>query len=448
MNTSKLTLLILGMLFSSIIFSQEIVKQDSFFVDRGIDGTTEFESETRSIIQEHNEDGRPLVIVSHVYQNEEWIPFRRRELEYDGQRIVSVLIQFWNPVAGEFFDNKKRIFNYNDTDDLESRIILRASEPGMPLQNSRQWLYEYDDEGRLLIQTYQKWEKQTWVDARRKVFNYNDDGLLEQKGLQYWSGGEWQNFHRRQLNYDSQSNWITQALGQKWSIQEQAWVNTRRKNYEYQGSFLNSEQVQIWDSLSGAWENDHRQMFTAGPQGQFQGRWRQVWSQGAWLNQFLGGQTFSGQDLVVNFQKWNAVAESWEQGFRHLLSYDADANLIMSKGWQYWNPDTDDWLNSIYTLRYTYFWSDLMTSLSDTETPQSCRIANPYSRGLPLICALPESGDQYVLELFDLMGRKVYAASFSAAEQPAINHDLPAGTYLVRISQNEAVFHLQKLAIF
>ncbi len=32
MNTSKLTLLILGMLCTSIIFSQEIVKQDSFFV--------------------------------------------------------------------------------------------------------------------------------------------------------------------------------------------------------------------------------------------------------------------------------------------------------------------------------------------------------------------------------------------------------------------------------
>lgn len=104
MNTSKLTLLILGMLCTSIIFSQEIVKQDSFFVDRGIDGTTEFEPETRSIIQEHNEDGRPLVIVTHVFQNEEWIPFRRRELEYDGQRIASVLIQSWNPGAGEFFE--------------------------------------------------------------------------------------------------------------------------------------------------------------------------------------------------------------------------------------------------------------------------------------------------------------------------------------------------------
>lgn len=205
--------------------------------------------------------------------------------------------------------------------------------------------------------------------------------------------------------------------------------------------------MQLWDSLTGSWENEHRQKFIAGPQGQFQGRWRQVWDQGAWLNQFFGGQTFSGQDLLVNYQKWNAVTENWEQGFRHLLSYDTDANLIMSKGWQTWNPDMEEWLNDNFTLRYTYFWSDLMTSLSAIKSPQSCQITNPYAKGLPVICELPESGNQYVLELFDLLGRKVYAATFSAGEQPAINHDLSQGTYLLRISQNQTVFHLQKLAI-
>lgn len=448
-NYLKAGLLVLACLGIANLSSQSLLKQDSFYIDRGIAGTPDFETKTRSIILEHDTVGRPLEIVTHVNLANQWFPLRKRQISYLNNQISSVLIQIWNGTTQTFQDDQKRILNYNANDNLESRIYQKAPAPGMPLADNRRWAYEYDDQDRQISILFQKWENGIWENMRQQLFAYNSDGLPEEQLLQLWLGNTWRNFRRRTLSYHPAHKGLTEVVDQKWSVVEQVWVNTQRKDYNYNNEGLwSSELVQNWDSLSSAWQNENRQLFLSGPQGQFQGRLRQVWELEEWKNQFRGGQAFNGQILNIQFERWKDQTGEWVDDSRHLLNYDENSRLLLSQGWQRWDEKMAQWENDANTLRYTYYWSELMTPTSEVHIPNSCQITNPYSIGALFWCDLPASGQEYSLELFDLLGRKIYSATFTWEEQPTITQSLPNGAYILRIRQNERIFHLQQLTVF
>jgi hypothetical protein len=440
-------LLFLFLLSSCWLFGQPF-KQDSLIMARGIENTTDFTPEKRETIEAYNGTGRPSIIRTDTNENGEWRPFRRRQLDYQDGRVSMVLVQSWDEGSQSFQDIKKRIYNYNSEDRLQNRLYQMAQEPGLPLANSERWEYEYDSEERLEILRYQRWENNDWGNNRRQMFTYAANGSLIEKHLQQWVNGQWQNFRRCMMTYDPDHGGLTEIIGQKWSTTNQNWENTRRKAYIYTANQMwSNEVVQDWDDTNAVWENDHQQFFQTGAQGQFDGRLRQVWNEGQWINQFRGGQSFDGEDLTIAYEKWNEDIEEWINHSRHQLQYNQQGNLLLSQGWQRWNAAMSQWLNDTNTLRFSYYWSELSTSVREYAAFSACQISNPYKIGAAINCTLPETNDTYQIELFDLFGRLMYTKSFNAYDQLTIHRQLPAGTYLIRIGNKKQGHHLQKLVI-
>ena len=79
--------------------SQEssLLLQDSIYVDQGINGTTDFEAQTRIYFPNYDERGRVLQQVRERMGEEgNWQPQSRRLFTYNGDDLVEMHIQLWS----------------------------------------------------------------------------------------------------------------------------------------------------------------------------------------------------------------------------------------------------------------------------------------------------------------------------------------------------------------
>ncbi len=448
-NTQSYLLLPWLLLTCLTVEAQTIIKQDSLLIEQGVAGTNDFDDLSRKLILAHDDDGRPLEILTESFTDGEWRPRRKVTLSYEQGRISNTLIQVWNPLTETFQDSRERILTYGPNNQLLSRVDRQAPSPGEALVNDQQWLHTYDDDEQLLLSVLQAWDGGSWEDLRRRTYAYNANGQLIEQVAQVWAANDWRNLQRRSMSYDPMHFGMTVALGQQWSPEEQSWVNVQRMTYTYNAqNNWSSEVTQVWDQDNEAWVSDHRQLFTMGPQGQFEGRVRQVWEDDQWRSQFRGAQTFNGQLLNIQFEGWQEDTQSWENHSRHFLHYGADGRLALSQGWERWNSSSEQWENDLDTRRYRFFWSALITATEETPIINNCRVPNPYLSGQVISCNLPNADASYTLELFDLLGRRIYRATFTAGEDARIDRSFPQGTYVLRIRQNDKIYHLQQLLTF
>ncbi len=438
-----------------LVLGQGELRRDSILCEQGVDGTTEFVGDTRTHITTYAANGRPTeVVISQFTESGEWENFRRRQIAYEGNQMAMLLVQGWNPTAQEWVGRMRRSFVYDDDGMLLQRIVESAPMPGAPLQNSERWGYAYNankDEEFIL---YQEWGNGDWQNRRRQQFAYNPAGNLESRTLQNQQNGEWRNLIRRLWVYPTPNApspsqpFVEKIITQAWNNTSAEWRNITRRLTDFgTGAAWRSTTFQGWDAASQSWVNQSRELHQLNAQNSMENLLLQEWQEGQWVSLIRESTSRIGLEVITEVDERDTLSGNWGKAKRYGTRFDDEGRVLENIRNQYWDENAETWLNDTESQRYTHFWSEAVVGTRE-QIPQLqlCKVPNPYRPGTPIHCEVP-SGQELTVELFDLLGRPLFRAQYQAGASFSIDKQLPAGSYLLHISQGTQARQVQLITI-
>lgn len=420
--------------------------RDSIYCDRGVPNSTDFEPETRIYFTQRDDRGRVIEQEFRQRGNDGiWRPFRRHLSAYEGDYLSQLYIQLWNPNTESWRDQRKDLYTYED--ELLKEFI-RQKAPQGTLVNDRRWLYNYNEEGRETGVLLQQWNGMGWMDISRKVVEYNENGQINRQTLQVWIVNDWQNIRRRDWNYHPVNGNVLSTVVKVWSQAKQSWVDQLQKLFFYNddGLWVRSR-FEDWNEELQQWEPSSRMQYLYNGQRQPIGQFLQVWD-GDWENRGQVNYTFLDNQFISRIETWDETTQDWANFLRYRVEYDDRGLLKTRTGMQAWDDGRSAWENRSFTQRYTHFWSEAIVNDVDEATQSTaCVIPNPYPVGTFFFCDLPPSKNNFQLELYDMLGRTVYRKDLESGQAVSIDRRPAPGVYVLRIHDQQQLYHLQRLVI-
>ena len=424
-----------------------VFKRDSVYIDQGINNTNEFENDRRIYFQEEDDQGRVLDKVIHRRNNSgEFEPFRRHLSTYEGPNLIQFVIQAWELMGEEWISIRED--NYTFENNLLIKYLRRTMQEGV-LSDYRQWSYSYDEDDNEVEVILQEMQEGAWVNRSRKEQTYNEDGELLTQTLQKWVDNAWKNSRQRNWDYDMASGLTRTVTLSAWDTPTNDWIEVFIQTFSYNAdSQWTGSSYQAWDQDNEVWVNTQRTQYLYDNQRNPIGQIMQLWENDDWRNNLRGGLTINGDTQSSVIQQWNASTDSWSNFLRYQQTRAANGTTQEKLGMETWDASTESWINRNFTQRFTYFWSEqVVNALEKVTLPENCQVSNPYQGGLPIRCELADASTDLQVELYDMMGRRVFQQSWASAQGGSIDSPPLPGLYLLRITQDQRTQHLQKIVI-
>lgn len=426
-----------------------IFLQDSIYIDRGISGTTDFAPQTRIYFQSYDGQGRVLRQVrERLGEDGIWRPQSRRMFTYDGDNLTEMHIQMWSINNEIWLDQRKDLYSYENG--LRTEFIRQKAPQGQ-LENERRWAYSYDADGQQTDILLQQWNGGAWENLSRKMVSLNEEGDPETQVLQVWFNEAWLNVKSRIWNYETAGprSRVKVTTVKVWSAEINDWVDQSRKIFQYSdsGQWIASR-FEDWHPAEQEWVNTDRMQYNYNENNQPTGQHLQTWNGQEWINRGQVSVQYKDQQFLSEIDTWDQVDNEWDHFLRYRVELDDQYLLASRVGMETWNGEAMLWENRGFTQQYTYYWSEaIVNSIEEVGEVFSCKVPNPYVPGQYFFCDLPPNQKNYQLELFDLLGRPVFRQAFQSGEALSINQRLTPGVYVLRIHDQQQVFHLQRLVI-
>lgn len=422
--------------------------RDSIYIDRGIPGTTAFEPESRIYFSSYDDRGRILEqIRERMGQNGQWLPQSRQIFTYDGDRLVELHLQLWSINNQLWLDQRRDRYRFENDRRVE---FLRQKASQGQLTNDRRWTYFYNEEGMETGTLLEQWTGNAWENLSRKIVSYNEQGELSRQELQVWMNETWREVRARLWEYETVAahSRVAATRVQIWSVSENDWIDQLRKVFLYsnEGRWVSSR-FEKWQENAQEWVNTDRMVYTFDNQNRPSGQFYQVWD-GDWENRGQVSYAFQNDRFLSRIETWDKVNNNWRNFLRYEVNLD-DRNLLATRtGMQTWNGEQMNWENEAFTQQVTYFWSEnVVNSVDEVHQYSACKVPNPYPLGNSFSCDLPPSAGAYQLELYDLLGKPVYRSVLQSGEAIAIDQRPAPGMYVLRIHDQQELFHIQRLII-
>jgi|GEM_PF-6449590 len=424
-----------------------VFKRDSIYLDQGINNTNDFENQERIYFVQEDEQGRVLEKIIHrKNNNDEFEPFRRHLSTYDGRNLTQFVIQAWELMNEEWVSIRED--NYSFVNDQLINYLRKTMQDGV-LADYRQWNYTFDEDSNEIEVNLQEMQEGEWVNRSRKQQSYNGDGDLLTQTLQKWEDSAWKNSRQREWDYDMASGLTRVVTLSAWDTPTNQWIEVFVQTFSYNAeSQWTGSSYQAWDQDNEVWVNTQRTQYLYDTQRNPIGQIMQLWENEDWQNNLRGGLTINGANQSATIQQWNTSTDSWTNFLRYQQTIAANGITQERLGMETWDNSSETWINKNFTQRYTYFWSEqVVNALQEVALPKHCKVANPYQVGLPIQCELEDLSANLKVELYDMMGRRVYQKPWASAQGGSIDSPPLPGLYLLRITQNQQTQHLQKIVI-
>lgn len=112
---------------------------------------------------------------------------------------------------------------------------------------------------------------------------------------------------------------------------------------------------------------------------------------------------------------------------------NGQVQLLIDNG-QKKEPGVGEWLKGFYGE--LYYNKSQISSAPEVPTEKSCSVPNPYPSGFQVQCDQLKTDASYLLWVYDMNGKEVYAKHFKGGEGWSINRQLGSGTYFAVVTQN------------
>lgn len=365
---------------------------------------------------------------------------------YEDDYLSQLHIQLWDPNTEGWRDQRKDLYTYEDG---LLKEFVRQKAPQGTLVDDRRWLYDYNEDGQETRVLLQQWNGVNWMNLSRKNMAYNQAGEISQQVLQVWIVNDWRNGRSQEWNYDSATGNVLSTVVKIWSETKQSWINQLQKLFFYNdGGLWVRSRFEDWNEEMQQWEPSSRMQYLYNGQRQPIGQSLQIWDGDDWENRGKANYAFVDNQFISRIETWDESAQDWTNFLRYGVEYD-DRGLLKTRiGMQAWDDGRSAWENRAFTQRYTHFWSEaIVNDVHEAAQNLACVIPNPYPTGTLFFCDLPPSKHNFQLELYDMLGRAVYRKDLESGQAVSIDRRPAPGVYVLRIHDQQQLYHLQRLII-
>lgn len=418
--------------------------QDSVLWETGVAGTNDFVSSWLIHLPSYNENGLLTEVVFFVRAGANWEHFSRKLYAYDGRKMTRYTHQVWDETSASWRDEYEEQRAYDGDDNLITLTTLAYDASVEGLVSDKRETMTYDNRGNLLELEAASWNGTGWEPETRRRWTYNQNDLFTQSVSQVWENGDWVFASRERATYGELEFDLLGLQRGTWDAQAAQWRAQEREIYEIdnRGQLL-STVLQAWNATSQSWIPLKREAYTYTLSRTYEQILEENWD-GGWQPQTR--RLFAQQQ-----GQRETIRQSWENGewvnqTRTYTRTNADDLLVEEVRGEAWSGSS--WLNSEDTERYTYFWSEAVsTNLSSSLPSADCQLINPYRILTPIRCQGLEGGKTYQLELLDLQGRTVFQQAVRGGESFSIPRAVATGIYMLRLHDRARVVHMQKVQV-
>jgi len=180
------------------------------------------------IVYNYNDDLSLNNFIRVLWLDGKWTKVEKHTNKYNSDgNIESVLWEWFNTSAQEWFKEAKDIYNY---DSLGNRnFILHQYFNGQEFVDD----YKYENYFKgtnLVLSIHLNWTGNEWVNGFKNIYTYNSENLVDTNLFQIWTNNQWVNYYLINYTYDEKLNRKT-ILTKIW--QEEQWIDYGLTIFEY-----------------------------------------------------------------------------------------------------------------------------------------------------------------------------------------------------------------------
>ncbi|MGB6036246.1 MAG: T9SS type A sorting domain-containing protein, partial [Cryomorphaceae bacterium] len=338
--------------------------------------------------------------------------------------------------------------------------------------------FEYDNQGRLLVENEFENKEEAWLKSIRRIFTYDTDGFVEYTVNKQWSSSD-EKFENNQRTFFHRNymDLVTQEIVENYSVD--SWTLSLKREYLYNDQNMISQEVSFdWHEQQQEWQPEMRKIYEYNQSKDVVSEIYQIWmdTMAVWVNASLRDYEYNDDRQLVNLResKWNHTLEKWiSESFQALsytplgqienassydafdddgssdalesveASYDENGNLNMTV-FKEWDAEQNSW--SPYE-KHIHFWSQyLIGNLDQTDNEIECLYANPHTVGLPWHCNGLLQNETYNLSVFNHNGVLHHSQQFRGSDTFRLTKSLEKGLYMVVITGGLTI-HTEKMII-
>ncbi len=308
---------------------------------------------------------------------------------------LSSLTQSW--YNGDWFTDFKEVSEVENGLIVQSISQTQNSDSTM-LVDFAQSLFEYDDDGREILETQQFWDDaaSTFATSSQTITEYNDMSIVETSQISIDEGITWLDFSQITTMLDA-NGLIVENIYQLANFLTQMLEDRERTTYEYNDDDQPIEIIDFVPNGMGGWDNDEANFSTYE----------------------------NGMISVDLYAYWDAAGKTGSRS-------------------ENTNPFSATWIDD---TRDIYNYETTGTAIEDESLAQLTSFSvfpSPARNRVQLDVVLNEPATMQI-EVFDILGRRVanlFDASHVANTTQRINWEadqLPAGMYLIRLTVDQKV---------
>ncbi len=305
--------------------------------------------------------------------------------------------------------------------------------------------YTYDTNGNQLIDLYEMWQTNTWVNSYKWTNTYSTFNKKTNVLREGWNNS-WEIVSRDTFIYDINENLLSQT-NESWF--NNAWLNTEKWSYTY--NINNLKITNFYETWQSGWVNRERDTlyYDINNNLEYILKWRPSLDTSIWVPKFkniytydITGNMLSDYSLIYQDPIWN---------YQYRFIYTFDTNNTSTTGqyeiWQItnWQPSLSSLNfysnNSIiiyfpYIHRYVTSWN-VITNQSILNTKNNAWLISPNPVYDVLTIYAPSG---FYVEIFDIYG-KLFKSYYSFENKMTLDiSELTNGTYILKCYSENNLF--------
>jgi hypothetical protein len=402
-----------------------------------------------------------------------WIQYYYEHFSAPGQEDES-FEKYWNPVTRKYDYGYRYTFQYdlsgNQTENLyqemdtatslwvnyskdSSRygssgiiedILIYWDTATSSWDNYQKTEYTYDASDFLTETRWYSWYL-AWNLSGRSVYTNNGAGKPTGRLDESWNGASWDTTFMIQYTYDAGDTNILTMLERSYNTGTHTWTN--RSNFintYFPNGTVNTTLSQIWNTISNEWMSwGHHEYDAFGNSiDQYYLSINPTTFEINYGSRYLDTYDVNNRFLMDIYQRWNTVANTWDDVERIQDTYEDPVNsyYIEELGTMW---DGTNWINE---YKDVFFWSYPSGIENHQNQNRLCFYENPMEQGKPVNCPSLDPSKIYQFDLFSMKGEKIYSEPVAGGTF-VINCRLSSGNYLLRISENGKTVYRDKLIV-
>ncbi|MGW8315251.1 MAG: T9SS type A sorting domain-containing protein [Bacteroidales bacterium] len=241
-----------------------------------------------------------------------------------------------------------------------------AHSEWMIKDDSRKWIYDYDEKGVLLseIESRYRSKNNQWERLAQSLYTHDSLGNLIQEKTFNWDEIEanWISENNHSYSYDS-SGYLIEEYREDWDAEAEQWFNGDRNEYIYDNAGnRNVERSYNWDQDRQVWMKNELRQYTFDSTGFLieEQTCYGDWDLNTWIKSDLIRHFYdsTGVPTETQYFGWNPDRNEWYASSILRYAYD-DGNKI-NEIISWWWEENNDWVPESQNI-YTYNVSGKLT---------------------------------------------------------------------------------------